>query len=419
VESPTESGGVVVCGGGAAGLAAAISAARHGAEVLLLEKTSRIGGTVANVLIHTLAGFYDSNGDFINDGLPRELVERLLLEEPTTHRRKMGRLWVVNVCPSAYRQTVQSWLSSQPRIRVIVNAEVTHAVRSGQRIEQVDISCPYGPLRVRSAALIDTTGTAELIRLIDDSLVFDDASRAASGLVLRIRGVDSGALDYPQGLGIVRALRSAAGSGELPSECAHAWLDSGIHPDETFVKLMIGRMSDQHNWRNLAGSTEHEMALQQAVLRFLKRLPGLASIRLIEAGTLGVRDGGRIRGRYVLTGNDVRTGQTFFDGVCRCAWPIEYWDCDYGVSLEYLPTGTFYEIPMRSLQLDGFNNVWVAGKCLSADREAHASARVVGSCWAMGAAAGAAAAGSQSITEANYHESELLPAISRNCTTTA
>jgi hypothetical protein len=60
--------------------------------------------------------------------------------------------------------------------------------------------------------------------------------------------------------------------------------------------------------------------------------------------------------------------------------------------LEYLPQDQCYDIPMRSLQVYGLDNVWVAGKCFSADREAQASARVVGTCWAMGEAVGKAAA---------------------------
>jgi hypothetical protein len=61
------------------------------------------------------------------------------------------------------------------------------------------------------------------------------------------------------------------------------------------------------------------------------------------------------------------------------------------VKLEYLPAGSYYEVPLRSLRVRGFANLWVAGKCLSADRLAQASARVAGTCWAMGEAAGRAA----------------------------
>ena len=94
-----------------------------------------------------------------------------------------------------------------------------------------------------------------------------------------------------------------------------------------------------------------------------------------------------------MTAEDVRTGRRFDDAACRCAWPIEYWHRERGASLEYLPDGVFYEIPLRALRVQGWRNVWAAGKCLSADRLAHASARIAGTCWAMGETAGKAACG--------------------------
>jgi hypothetical protein len=99
-----------------------------------------------------------------------------------------------------------------------------------------------------------------------------------------------------------------------------------------------------------------------------------------------------VRGEYSLSAADVRQARKFADAVCRCCWPIEYWDPEQGVSLEYLAEHDYYEIPLRCLKVQGLRNVWAAGKCLSADRYAQASARVVGSCWSMGEAAGRAAA---------------------------
>jgi hypothetical protein len=117
-----------------------------------------------------------------------------------------------------------------------------------------------------------------------------------------------------------------------------------------------------------------------------------AHARVCKTGCIGVRDGGRVRGEYCLSAEDVRQGRKFKDAACRCSWPIEYWDPDEGVSLEYLPDGNWYEIPLRALKAKGLANVWIAGKCLSADPLAQASARVVGTCWAMGEAVGKEAA---------------------------
>ncbi len=129
-------------------------------------------------------------------------------------------------------------------------------------------------------------------------------------------------------------------------------------------------------------------AVTQQLLPFLRGQRGLSAVVLTTTGALGVRDDGQIRGEYRLTEADVRQGRRFDDAICRADWPIEYWDPERGVSLDWLPPGHFYEIPARALKVAGFDNLWSAGKCLSAEPLAQASARVAGTCWAMGEAVG-------------------------------
>jgi ribulose 1,5-bisphosphate synthetase/thiazole synthase len=388
---------VAVCGAGAAGLAAALAAARNGARVVLLEAADRLGGTVTHALIHTLAGLYDSDGHFINAGLPRELAERLLAADSRTRVRKLGRAWVLSVCPRVYERTVTEWLAEERDIAVCTGARVVQVVRAGPQVKELAYVAGGAARRLAPAAVIDATGTAEVVRLLDEALVSDEGPRAAGGWIVRLASVAEGALDFPKGLAVVRALREAASRHELPRECSHAWIDLGIEPDEAFLKLFVPLDQTWRNRREDISRTAHATAL--AVIDFLRQHPDFAKAHLVQSGNLGIRDGGRIRGRYELSAHDVRSGSTFADAVCRCAWPIEYWDPERGVSVEYLPVGRFYEIPMRALQLDGIENLWAIGKCLSADGLAHASARVVGTCWAMGQAAGAAAAAMSAIWE--------------------
>jgi hypothetical protein len=251
---------------------------------------------------------------------------------------------------------------------------------------------PGGAFRLRPRAVVDATGTAEVVRLIDPALVQDDPTPAAGGLIFRMRGVLPGSLAFPKGLGVVRALRRAAEDGTLPPTCGQAWVDVGAAEDEAYVKLFVPLPDD---WRQREGRgelTRAALGTQSAVVAFLRRLPGFARAEVTRTGCLGVRDGGRVRGEYCLSGADVRQARKFPDAACRCSWPIEYWDPDRGLSLEYLPGDGYYEVPLRALKVRGLRNVWAAGKCLSADRFAQASARVVGTCWAMGEAAGRAAA---------------------------
>lgn len=382
---------MVVCGGGAAGLSAALAAAKAGARVVLVERAPRLGGTVAAALIHTLAGLYGSQGELLHKGLPADLAHRLAKSSDKVRPRRMGRVWVLQVCPNLYRRVVEDWIRSEPRIRVFTASRIARVDAAAGRVEQVEIRGRQGSFSLRPAAVIDATGTAEIVRLVDPDLLQKDV-RAAAGLIFRMRGVLPGALDFPRGASFVRALRAAAAEGRLPPNADKAWIDVGLEEDEAFVKLFVPLPDDFRNGlRRLAIAREARRAAV-AVASFLTQFPAFARASVVQIGSLGIRDGGRVRGEYCLSGDDVRQMRKFPDAACRGCWPIEYWDAAQGVSLEYLPDGGYYEIPLRALQVRGWHNVWVAGKCLSADRDAHASARAAGTCWAMGEAVGRTAA---------------------------
>jgi hypothetical protein len=391
IPGSTGRGPVVVCGAGAAGIAAALAAARRGAEVCLIEARERIGGTVTHALIHTLAGFFDVAGEMINPGLSQELVERLERARGSASRRRMGRTRVLAVAPEVYLDVVERMIAEESRIRVLVGSSLTRVECKECRVIYVEGLSGQEHFCAAPRAVIDTSGTGEVVRLIDPALIENDPERAAGGLVFRLRGIAPGAIDFPNGLAVIRALRDAAVQGELSADCRHAWIDRGLASDEVYVKLFVPMGAiNGHDFTN--GFLQHLHQSQKTVVDFLRRLDGFQAARVEHTGQIGIRDGGRVRGEYQLTGMDVRQGRRFEDAACRGGWPIEYWHPESGLSLEYLPADCTYDIPLRALKVRGVNNAWAAGKCLSADREAQASARVVGCCWAMGEAAGCAAA---------------------------
>jgi hypothetical protein len=383
---------VAVCGAGAAGLAAAVAAARAGAHVNLIESRPALGGTVTHALIHTLGGLFDAAGEFLNGGLARELADALAAADPAVRRRRLGRVWVLNACPDVYQSVVCRLIAAEPRITLRTATRVTGVVRSTDRVLALDTAGPAGTTRLPIRGVVDATGTAEVILRVDMSLVNEERRPAAGGLIVRLRGVAAGALSFPRGLAVARALRRATDDGTLPPDCRRVWIDTGVYNDEAYVKLFVPRPDEWHGRNGCGELTKTAVAARDAVVGFLRRLPEFARAEVARTGCVGVRDGGRAVGEYLLTADDVRQARKFPATTCRCAWPIEYWDPDRGVTLEYVPDGDYYEIPMSALKLKGFQNVWVAGKCLSADPLAQASARVVGTCWAMGEAAGRAAA---------------------------
>lgn len=368
---------IVVVGAGAAGLSCAISAATHGARVHLVEQSPVLGGTVAHSLIHTIGGLYDDAGHYLNVGLPVTLTEALLQADAHTRQRQMGKVWVLSVDPAIYERVITEWLARLSTITVWRNTTPIRVHTQGARVDVLEVACGQETCSLPVDALVDATGSAAVVRLLDARKVVPGA--ALAGLIIQLRGVAPNALTFPKNVGVQRQIQHAVTESRLPFVFARTWFDQGVYPDEVYAKL------------NILAADYDAAALpdwQARLMDCLHALPDFAHGHITRVGRLGIRDGGRVQGEYCLTVEDVKSGCTFPDAVGRCAWPIEYWDPDKGVTLDYLPPGQSYSIPLRSLKVAGVDNLWVAGKCFSAEHLAQASARVAGTCWAMGDALG-------------------------------
>jgi hypothetical protein len=135
--------------------------------------------------------------------------------------------------------------------------------------------------------------------------------------------------------------------------------------------------------------------------RFLRdRVSGYEqSVLLNFSSYLGVRESRRIIGDYWLTRDDVLNVHKFEDAIAMCGAPIEEHHAGSDTRWEYLPEGAAYDIPYRCLLPKGVEGLLLAGRCLSASHDAHASVRSMGQCMAMGQAAGLAAAQAASIAK--------------------
>jgi hypothetical protein len=129
----------------------------------------------------------------------------------------------------------------------------------------------------------------------------------------------------------------------------------------------------------------------QALFDFLQRqLPAFKESRMRTLLPYPLlREAARLHGRYTLTEDDVLSARTFDDAIARNSWPIERWDPEKGIRYAYLPPGSWHQIPARCLQpKQGPENLICAGMMISADSQAQASIRVIGTCMATGEAAG-------------------------------
>lgn len=379
---------ILIAGAGAGGISSALSLANshYPGQIILAERDKQVGGTVSQALIHTIAGLYDGEGEHLNTGLPVELEQRLLDAASSTKKRQMGKVWVLNVDPAIYQAVVQNWLSEFHNISVLCNATAIRLVSVAgdqQSIQQVSISHQSKNPHHNNdqvfdpQAVIDATGSAELVRSLDPQLV--SVGSALAGWVVQLKGVAPGLFKFPFNVSLLHHIRKAATEGVLPEICNTLWLDSGVYADELYGKF------------NLPAGQANAVDINHVMERlsvFLREIPELADIEVVAVGALGIRDAGQIDGDYCLTEYDVRNATTFTDNACQAAWPIEHWHPEKGIQLEYLPKGHSYSIPLRTLSVKGFSNLWACGKSLSAEPRVQASARVVGTCWALGQALG-------------------------------
>ncbi len=269
---------------------------------------------------------------------------------------KMGRVWVLPYRPEKFRALAENLISTTPNLRTQWNTPLADVVVEAGRISHLN--------SIEVGAVIDCSGTAEVARAIGAETFATDETTQASAVIFtlcKVRKPIATAADMAQ------VLLPLARAGFPPLN-----LQACFEPD-TFTAKFAGR----------AEQVPQLIAFLRAIVRGFEECE-----TSIDKITTAHRAGRMIVGQYVLTGEDVLVGRKFPDAVARCAWPIEQWDVKGAVRFHYLPSGAHYEIPARALRAARVENLFMAGKTISADVDAIASARVMGCCLATGAAAG-------------------------------
>ncbi|HXD51340.1 MAG TPA: FAD-dependent oxidoreductase, partial [Burkholderiales bacterium] len=254
----------------------------------------------------------------------------------------------------------ESLFASTPSLQTRWNTPLTGAVVEDNRIVTLNGFCV--------GAVIDCSGTAEVARAIGADCLATNESTQAPAILFPLCHV-------------VRELNTPAAIAQVLLPLARAGFpmlsfQPSLEPDTITVKF--------------TGAADQVMH----VIAFLrKQVSGFENCWTpLTEFTAAQRASRMVIGQYLLTGADVLEGRKFPDAVARCAWPIEQWSADGVARFRYLPPGTHYEIPARSLRAAQVENLFMAGKTISADVDAIASARVIGCCLASGAAAGLLAA---------------------------
>lgn len=395
---------VVVVGSGSAGSTAAITAARAGASVVLVERHGFLGGTSTAVL-DTFYGFYTpgSRPRKVVGGVPDDVVAALGLLGPVVRRpNSFGAGTGVTYHPE-HLKVVWERLARDAGVRVLLYTTLQEVqVRAG-RVASLLVATKAGLRRIEGRLFIDASGDADLCHFAGFGYELAGELEPAQTLTTTFRMCNVDMISR-QGLSkkqLTGLMRAAADDGyDLPR------LEGSDHitPLDGVTATIMTRLSS-YTVRDgqIVNATDPELLTAaemdgrtQALeyVRFLHdRVPGYEHAQLASFGTqIGVRETRRVHGDYRLTRDDVLTARQFDDQIALCGAPIEDHADEEGTTWDYLPDGQAVGVALRTLIVRDAENVMVAGRCFSATHDAHASVRSMAQCMAMGQAAGEAGA---------------------------
>lgn len=394
---------VVVCGGGPAGAAAAIAAGRLGRRVLLVEMAGQLGGLISNGNIGT---FCDSPGGPIFD----ELLARLQALGAATLLRNPERYYPPGRwrCHPGTTATLLLEMARAAGVEVLLTTVAERALVEDGAVAGVIVVNKAGRSVVRARAVIDCTADADLAARAGASFVQGDPEDGRiqhCNFRWGVEGIVSDALPPPEALEAL--CREAVASGAIRPPDALFGIDRDCFPfsRETGALVLGGWELQAVDPTDPRQTTEAIVQCQLAglqIVRFLRaRVPGCGDCRMRSAGIFTTRESRRIVGGYAVTGADVLAGRKFADGIAAAWFWTDLHDSPPGHSipypLEYVqqnrpPRGDWYEIPWRCLLPDRPAGMIVAGRCISCDRLAQGSLRVIPTCMFLGQAAGTGAA---------------------------
>jgi len=410
---------IAVVGGGPGGLTAAIAAAREGANVLLIERYGFLGGLATAGLIGPIYGYSAAQSpELILGGIPVEIIDRMddlsCIKQPINWRAVVFE-------PEAFKY-VSDRLVEESNVKLMFHTLATNAIVEGERVKAVIVENKSGRQAIIADMVIDATGDADIAAF--SGVPFHkgrkiDGLTECMGTKFRIGGVEQ-----LKGEELKKAREMVSKDiGEGKIYAFHNGLGEGgasVRPNE--ITPTVTRCKGDGT--KVEDLTRAELECRRdswdIVKYYRENVPGYESCYIIATpGQIGVRETRQIAGEYTLTAEDVLSARKFGDTIARGSWFIDIhcplgrvgprtWVCSKNCKIEppcdvrknhpdqlldnlYVKTGDWYDIPYRCLIPEKMDNLIISGRCISATHAAMASLRVMGTCMAIGQAAGTAA----------------------------
>lgn len=400
---------VLVVGGGASGVAAAVTAARQGLDVTLVERYGFCGGGAVAGHSGTVCGLYEATDDRAAQpaqvvfGFADEFVRRLEalggLGEPVPY----GKTWTRVHDPLVWREAADAFLT-EAGVRIVYHAVATGAhLDGGERVEGLTVWTKQGRLDARAAVVIDASGDADVVAMAGlPSFIGDEGRVQNPTMIFRLGGVDTERFLAVYGRDTIMPervsdmIRAKHNAGDYALPRSKIWLFTTTRPGELLCNCtrVIGADGRELNTLFTRDFTEAEIEgrrqMREYARFFRDHLEGCEASYVNDTGVqVGVRQTRQMAGVDRLMNADVTAGRKRSDGVALSPWPIEL-HAGSKPKVEWL-LNDVYEVPYGCFVPERGEGLLAAGRCLSAEHEAVASARVTAQCFAYGHAIGHAA----------------------------
>lgn len=387
---------VAIVGGGTAGIAAAVGSAKSGAKTILIERSPYLGGQATNSGVTAFCGFYTCGDkkEKVVSGVGDMVLEELQkLGENTDYGITASGNATIKFHPEYLKYALDNLLDKE-HVDYLLHTQLIGVNVENEKIRSIDCVDDEGIFTIVAKTYVDATGDANLARLSGAKTVWgdEDGHAQAATLALKIDRISLDADISPQA--IEKAILQAKKDG-MPYLTKEKGFIIQRSPGEIGYVLLPSVIPTGLGAKE---ATEAEKNMRRQAHAYFEAfrtyMPGMENIGLVETGpNIGYRETRKIVGKEILREESILDGIKSENGIGHGCWiPEIHKDVNKMGQYHEFKNGDYYDIPLGILQSANRDNLYAAGRTISADEIAFASARVMGTCFVTGHGAGVAAA---------------------------
>jgi hypothetical protein len=396
---------VAVLGGGPAGIAAAVAAARAGRRTLLVERYGFLGGMGTAAGVTNFCGLHANvHGEMhrVVRGVASDLLARIdRLDGLNKPHLILGKIFAQAYDTAAYKIAADDLLAEH-EVDILFHAlGAGVAMQDETRVNALFVETKAGRQAIRADIFIDCSGDGDLAAWAGAPYEVGDGHghMLYPSMMFRLNGIDPAkAGDAWRTIPQLMEQAEARGTHKFPRKAAI------VRPQRSPIEWRVNFTQLKRDDGSAINGLEPDDLTRgeidgrrQAVeaFQFLRTVPGFENSYIVDLPPqLGIRETRRVVGLYQLSGDDVLGCASFDDSIAVNGWPMEVHVAgDVIFKFPPIPESRGYnEMPYRMLVPEGIDNLLVAGRCASMTHDGQSAARVSGACFAMGEAAGTAAA---------------------------